>query len=196
MERFLEWTEDFDSTEGDVVIDVMFDVDIFLCQDQVVDVFDFVDGGRRRCHYWREVKCRSENVMIIKVDGGKSVELARSGRQADTLVRPSEKEGSSWAAIQKSRVVEKSAVRLCSKRMRRKTKRGMERKRVDLLIDAYRSSSHLRLTSAQLSVNMPAAAAFSLTIPFVDLWVPVHIASQAHDKPRVGLAAREAEVDT
>jgi hypothetical protein len=47
----LEWTEDFDSTEGDVVIDVMFDVDIFLCEDQVVDVFDFVNGGRRGGHY-------------------------------------------------------------------------------------------------------------------------------------------------
>lgn len=47
----MEWTEDFDSTEGDVVIDVMFDVDIFLCEDQVVDVFDFVNGGRRWGHY-------------------------------------------------------------------------------------------------------------------------------------------------
>jgi len=46
----MEWTEDFGSTEGDVVIDVVFDVDIFLSEDQVVDVFDFVDGGRRGCH--------------------------------------------------------------------------------------------------------------------------------------------------
>jgi hypothetical protein len=47
----LEFSEDFGkNTEGDVVIDVMFDVYVFLCEDQVVDVFDFVDGGRRGCH--------------------------------------------------------------------------------------------------------------------------------------------------
>ena len=47
----MEFSEDFGkNTEGDVVIDVMFDVYVFLCEDQVVDVFDFVDGGRRGCH--------------------------------------------------------------------------------------------------------------------------------------------------
>lgn len=50
MEKGIEWTEDFGSTEGDVVIDVVFDVDILLRKDQVVDVFDFVDRGRRGCH--------------------------------------------------------------------------------------------------------------------------------------------------
>jgi len=45
----MELTEDFGSTECDVVIDVMFNVDIFFCEDQAVDVFDFVDGGCRGC---------------------------------------------------------------------------------------------------------------------------------------------------
>ena len=56
---------------------------------------------------WREVDCRSESVMIIKVDSGKSVEVLSWQNQVDALVRPSEKEGSSWAAIQKSRVIDK-----------------------------------------------------------------------------------------
>ena len=41
--------EDFFSTESDVVIDVVFDMDVFLCEDEVVDVFDLV-GGCRGCH--------------------------------------------------------------------------------------------------------------------------------------------------
>jgi hypothetical protein len=41
--------EDFVSTESDVVIDVVFDMDVFLCEDEVVDVFD-LGGGCRGCH--------------------------------------------------------------------------------------------------------------------------------------------------
>jgi hypothetical protein len=107
VERFLEWTEDFDSTEGDVVIDVMFDVDIFLCQDQVVDVFDFVDGGRRGCHVTlARSGCWSESVIIKTVNSWKSVELLSWQDQADALVRASEKEGTSWVTIQKSQVID------------------------------------------------------------------------------------------
>jgi hypothetical protein len=32
--------EDFVSTESDVVIDVVFDMYVFLCEDKVVDVID------------------------------------------------------------------------------------------------------------------------------------------------------------
>jgi hypothetical protein len=41
--------EDFVSTESDVVIDVVFDMYVFLCEDKVVDVIDL---GRscRGCH--------------------------------------------------------------------------------------------------------------------------------------------------
>ena len=47
----MEWgrREDFVSTESDVVIDVVFDINVFLCEDEVVDVFD-LGGGRRGCH--------------------------------------------------------------------------------------------------------------------------------------------------
>lgn len=41
--------EDFVSTESDVVIDVVFDINVFLCEDEVVDVFD-LGGSRRGCH--------------------------------------------------------------------------------------------------------------------------------------------------
>ena len=60
--------------------------------------------------------------------------------------------------------------------------------------EAYRSSSHLRLTSPQLSVNMPAAAAFSLTIPLSIFGFRFISSSQAHDKPRVGLTARDPKM--
>ena len=41
--------EDFFSTESDVVIDVVFDINVFLCEDEVVDVFD-LGFGCRGCH--------------------------------------------------------------------------------------------------------------------------------------------------
>lgn len=41
--------EDFVSTESDMVIDVVFDIDVFLREDKVVDVFD-LGGGCRGCH--------------------------------------------------------------------------------------------------------------------------------------------------
>jgi len=49
MRREGERREDFVSTESDVVIDVVFDINVFLCEDKVVDVFDL---GRscRGCH--------------------------------------------------------------------------------------------------------------------------------------------------
>ena len=40
MRREGERREDFVSTESDVVIDVVFDINVFLCEDEVVDVFD------------------------------------------------------------------------------------------------------------------------------------------------------------
>ena len=50
MERGIGVDGGLSSTEGHVVLDVMFDVEVFLCENQVIDVFDFVDGGRRGCH--------------------------------------------------------------------------------------------------------------------------------------------------
>jgi hypothetical protein len=44
-----ERREDFVSTESDVVIDVVFDINVFLCEDEVVDVFD-LGFGCRGCH--------------------------------------------------------------------------------------------------------------------------------------------------
>jgi hypothetical protein len=41
--------EDFVSTESDVVIDVVFDMYVFLCEDKVVDVID-LGRGCRGCH--------------------------------------------------------------------------------------------------------------------------------------------------
>lgn len=49
MEREGKRREDFVSTESDVVIDVVFDINVFLCEDEVVDVFD-LGGGCRGCH--------------------------------------------------------------------------------------------------------------------------------------------------
>jgi hypothetical protein len=44
-----ERREDFVSTESDVVIDIVFDMDVFLREHEVVDVFD-LGGGCRGCH--------------------------------------------------------------------------------------------------------------------------------------------------
>jgi hypothetical protein len=61
---------------------------------------------------WREVDCRSESVMIIKVDSGKSVEVLSWQNQVDALVRPSEKEGTSWVTIQKSQVIDEECCKV------------------------------------------------------------------------------------
>jgi hypothetical protein len=49
MRREGERREDFVSTESDVVIDVVFDINVFLCEDEVVDVFD-LGVSCRGCH--------------------------------------------------------------------------------------------------------------------------------------------------
>jgi hypothetical protein len=51
--------EDFVSTKSDVVIDVVLDIDVFLFEDKMVDVFD-LGGGCRGCHVTGARPCSSE----------------------------------------------------------------------------------------------------------------------------------------
>lgn len=61
---------------------------------------------------WREVDCWSESVIIIKVNSWKSVEVLSWQDQADALVRPSKKEGTSWVTIQKSQVIDEECCKV------------------------------------------------------------------------------------